>query len=323
VDILAQTHHFLDQQLPVIPGYQHFAVARPCKVGGQVRKHSGGILIYVSELCSSAVSIWKAAEDGIGLWLKFTDLGNSKPLFLCIRYVPPQNSPYADKALYDCIAQEIAEAESTPGFIILAGDFNARTCEEADLVDCTSLCNALQIPELQDTRPPPQLRLNWDVVAPSGWYKELLGLCGATGYRILNGRVAGDPTGEYTCLANHGHSTVDYMIASPEMFEAAQNLEVLTNPAYCGSKQFESDHRPLGLRFVVQFSTSASAFDNNTPSPMIRFKYNPAFADEYCTQLQHSLSIDTDVLHLQDMPATNLVEFLHNHICNVANNVFG
>ncbi len=56
---------------------------------------------------------------------------------------------------------------------------------------------------------------------------------------------------------------------------------------------------------------------------MIRFKYNPAFADEYCTQLQHSLSIDTDVLHLQDMPATNLVEFLHNHICNVANNVFG
>jgi hypothetical protein len=56
---------------------------------------------------------------------------------------------------------------------------------------------------------------------------------------------------------------------------------------------------------------------------MIRFKYNPAFADEYCTQLQHSLSINTDVMHLQDMPATNLVEFLHNHICNVANNVFG
>jgi hypothetical protein len=73
----------------------------------------------------------------------------------------------------------------------------------------------------------------------------------------------------------------------------------------------------------VQFSISASAFDNNIPSPMIRFKYNHAFADEYCTQLQHSLSIDTDILHLQDMPATNLVEFLHNHICNVANDVFG
>ncbi len=34
-------------------------------------------------------------------------------------------------------------------------------------------------------------------------------------------------------------------------------------------------------------------------------------------------TINSDVLHLQDMPATNLVEFLHNHICNVANNVFG
>jgi len=41
------------------------------------------------------------------------------------------------------------------------------------------------------------------------WYKELLGLCGATSYRILNGRVAGDLTREYTCLANHSHSIVD------------------------------------------------------------------------------------------------------------------
>jgi hypothetical protein len=59
------------------------------------------------------------------------------------------------------------------------------------------------------------------VAAPSGWYKELLGLCSATGYRILNGRVARDLTREYTCLVNHGHSTIDYMIASPELFEAA------------------------------------------------------------------------------------------------------
>ena len=62
-----------------------------------MKKHSGGILIYVSELCSSTVSVWKAAEDGTRLWLKFADLGKPKPLFLCITYVPPQNSPYAEK----------------------------------------------------------------------------------------------------------------------------------------------------------------------------------------------------------------------------------
>jgi endonuclease/exonuclease/phosphatase (EEP) superfamily protein YafD len=56
--------------------------------------------------------------------------------------------------LYDRIAQEITKAKSTPGSVILAGDFNARTCEEADSVDYTLLCNVLQIPELQDTRPP-------------------------------------------------------------------------------------------------------------------------------------------------------------------------
>jgi hypothetical protein len=161
-------------------------MARPCKVSGQVRKHNGGVLIYVYELCSNAVFVWKVAKDGTKLWLKFTDLGNSKPLFLCITYVPPQNSPYGDKALYDCIVQEITEAKSTPCSVILAGDFNVRTCEESDLVNCTLLCNALQIPELQDTCPPLQLWQNRDVAAPSGWYKELLGLCSATSYRILN-----------------------------------------------------------------------------------------------------------------------------------------
>ncbi|CAK9876432.1 unnamed protein product [Sphagnum jensenii] len=50
------------------------------------------------------------------------------------------------------------------------------------------------IPKLQDTRLPPQLQQNRDVAAPSGWYKELLGLCGATSYRIFNGQVAGDLT---------------------------------------------------------------------------------------------------------------------------------
>jgi hypothetical protein len=89
VDILTltETHHFLDQHLLVIPGYQHFAVARPCKVDGQVRKHNGGILIYVFELCNSVVSVWKAAEDGTRLWPKFTDLGNSKPFFASHTYL--------------------------------------------------------------------------------------------------------------------------------------------------------------------------------------------------------------------------------------------
>jgi hypothetical protein len=87
--------------------------------------------------------------------------------------------------LYDRIVQEIVEAESTPGSVILAGDFNARTCVEANSVDYTSLCNVLQIPELQDTHLLPQLWQNRDVVAPSRWYKELLGLCSATGYDAL------------------------------------------------------------------------------------------------------------------------------------------
>jgi hypothetical protein len=106
VDILAltETHHFPDQQLPVVPGFQCFAVARPCKLGGSVRKHSGGILVYVSTACSKTVTVWKCPVDGTRLWLKLADLGGRKPLYVCIAYAPPQNSPYADKDLFEAIA---------------------------------------------------------------------------------------------------------------------------------------------------------------------------------------------------------------------------
>ncbi len=140
-----------------------------------MRKHSGGILVYVSTTCSKTVTVWKCPVDGTRLWLKLADLGGQKPLYVCIAYAPPQNSPYADKDLFEAIAQEVVEVESLEGTVFIAGDFNARTCQELDFVDCTSLCDVLQIPELLDTHPSPRSRQNWDTATPCVSRSQVLG----------------------------------------------------------------------------------------------------------------------------------------------------
>ncbi len=287
-----------------------------------MRKHNGDILVYVSTACSKTVTVWKCPVDGTRLWLKLADLGGRKPLYVCIAYAPPQNSPYADKDLFEAIAQEVVEVESLEGTVLLVGDFNARTRQEPDFVDCTSLCDVLQIPELLDTRPSPRSRQNRDTVASCGWHKELLGLCCATGYRILNGRVPGDLEGECTCLANQGHSTVDYILACPDLLDAAHHLEVLTDSALCGSPHSDSDHRPLVLQFAVITEPLAVVMHADQPH-MIRFKYNPALSNDYCTKLQDRISTINLNACIEDMSVAALSELIHDNICMVANEVFG
>ncbi len=287
-----------------------------------MRKHSGGILVYVSTACNKTVTVWKCPVDGTRLWLKLADLGGRKPLYVCIAYVPPQNSPYADKDLFEAITQEVVEVESLEGTVLLAGDFNAKTRQELDFVDCTSLCDVLQIPELLDTRPLRRSRQNRDTAAPCGWHKELLGLCCATSYRILNRRVPRDLEGECTCLANQGHNTVDYILACPDLLDAAHHLEVLIDFAFCGSPHSNSDHRPLVLQFAVITEPLAAVMHADQPH-MIRFKYNTALSDDYCTKLQDRISTINLNACIEDMSAAALSELIHDNICMVTNEVFG
>ena len=46
----------------------------------------------------------------------------------------------------------------------------------------------------------------------------LVDLCCTYNIHILNGRCSNDSDGNYTCIANEGHSLVDYHLASSELF---------------------------------------------------------------------------------------------------------
>ncbi len=149
-----------------------------------------------------------------------------------------------------------------------------------------------------------------------------MGLCCATSYRILNGRVPGDLEGECTCPTNQGHNIVDYIFACPDLLDVAHHLEVLTDSAFCGSPHSDSDHRPLVLQFAVITEPLVTIMHADQPH-MICFKYNPTLSDDYFTKLQNRISTINLNACIEDMSVAALSELIHDNICMFANEVFG
>ena len=52
----------------------------------------------------------------------------------------------------------------------------------------------------------------------------LLDICKQTGMRILNGRFDNDKQGKYTFVGRSGSSLVDYVIATPNLFESVETF---------------------------------------------------------------------------------------------------
>ncbi len=142
-------------------------------------------------------------------------------MFLVVVYAPPKGFPYADESLFNNIATKVGMIQDLGGSILFTGDFNAKTSAADDYVDCHYF-----VEHMPDTLPlgndfPKVLpkRHNSDKGGLKGWHNEFLNLCRSTGLFILNGRIASDESGECTCFANGGSSLVDYMVASPALFD--------------------------------------------------------------------------------------------------------
>ena len=66
--------------------------------------------------------------------------------------------------------------------------------------------------------------------------KELVSFCRSYGMHMLNGRKEGDREGNFTCIANGGRSTVDYVLVNTRIYDRINSFHVITRT--------ESDHFP-------------------------------------------------------------------------------
>ena len=142
-----------------------------------------------------------------------------KDLFLCLTYIPPSQSVYANKMQQDFI--DLLENDivlyKPKGDIMVRGDLNARTGSQQDFIASDG---ADHLPLYQNYNIDSHSMCRQSkVIIVDARGRSLIDICIGNQLRILNGRCFGDLFWRYTCFIPNGRSVVDYTIVSESVLE--------------------------------------------------------------------------------------------------------
>jgi hypothetical protein len=158
-----------------------------------------------------------------------------------------------------------------------------RTTTLLDTINTSDLCELLQAPEPIETQQPSvvAMRQNRDASVGS-WGHKLLDLSCDTRLFILNGQTPGYQSREFTCLANGGRNTIDYIISSPAVWQATTHLEVIINDTRYRAMGGDSDHKPLRLQLNINCSFVEPQHTMVIKKFfLLRFNYDKSKVEEY------------------------------------------
>ena len=180
------------------------------------------------------------------------------------------------------LMDDVSAVQSLNGAVLLAGDFNARTSNQADFLapsyHTEFLCPYLPAPEaLPDNI---HSRSSADQGPLNQFGKKLLALCQDSNLLILNGRAEGDEQGCCTCHTHNGASLVDYFISSPSLLELKPALHVQEQPP-------DSDHCPLQL--LIPLTCQAPRSNSPCTLNLPKLRYMSARVEQYCSVLANTL----------------------------------
>ena len=187
-----------------------------------------GICVLVRKKYSDYVSIVKGGECSNILWLNIGEqvLGTTTMLGTC--YFPHEGSVHFEDELYDEVIQDMINlsTEADPSFILL-GDFNARTGTLQDILDQEDpFISHEPVKDSLESLNIETRRFNTDLKTNNNG-RKLINFCKMSNLVIANGRFGQDKgVGALTCTTATGSSTVDYILASPDLLPQVTNLTV-------------------------------------------------------------------------------------------------
>ena len=191
-----------------IPGYKSFRT--PSNKANSSGRQSGGISLSFKSRFQNEVTLVKNSNNF--LWCKITKeiWGCAKDVYICGIYIPPQNSPHFSSDMFDQLENDIINYMSK-GYVLLLGDFNARTGKYVDSVskDGNEL---IENDRSANSLHPPNRNTFDNVINKHG--KRLLEICKSFDLKILNGRTKGDTLGRPTYHARIEMESVSSIISS-------------------------------------------------------------------------------------------------------------
>lgn len=306
-----------------LPGYSCISVPKHFQ-HDRARRASGGIALFARADISSHISHWRPLEECTHLWVRIrASIGLEHDLFLCLCYLPPQNSTYYNSVAeypLDVITRE-AHTAATLGNVLLAGDFNARTGTAPDWTSFAELAELEQyIHDLPTTPVPttPSPRQNKDTkINPQG--RALLEACQECQLLLVNGRTEGDWEGELTCFnRNKGASAVDIFAADFSLLTTTvSKLHVQPHPP-CMAGCSLSDHCPLTLTLRRRAAPTLPTPPQPSPAHIPRFAYRPGAATlgSYGDALARDPLLDPS--HLNNLEAPAAADLLQQRILHHA-----
>ena len=203
---------------------------------------SGGLSLLVRKSISKYVSI--AFSDSYHFWCKInkTGFGWEHDLFVCFIYIPTSSSTLlrtGQSLSFETLQSECAHYERK-GWVLLCGDFNARTKDVNDYIENEELDDYLPIDDnyLPDQQIDKRLTKYTYPINANG--TAFIEFCKSYGYRIMNGRIDKNNSSNFTCFANKGNSVVDYALLRQENFSLVNKMSV-------GELCELSDHSPIEI----------------------------------------------------------------------------
>ena len=198
-----------------------------------------GIFVLVRDVFSNHVDQLPGSSKFV-FWFLIGEEVFDRQCVGAAAYLAHEGAGYHTEEMFDDISRDIVSFKARYAGVpfLLFGDFNARTGGLADYsIDNDGYIERLFGIEDREGRVDeatllelgiPAVRTNSDVGRPNNNGRRLVELCREHGLIIANGRIGADAgIGKITCHnRNHGRSTVDYMIVSPELFPSFSCFEI-------------------------------------------------------------------------------------------------
>lgn len=286
------------------------------------RNRSGGLSIYIKNYIRKGGKFLEH-ETSDYIWLKLDKsfFGISRHIYICFLYDPPAESTYSrqfDADIFSLIEKDISK-RSKDGDIILAGDFNARTGDEPDLIRGDSSNHTPLFNSYSPDIDLPSRSSQDNILSQRGKY--LIDSCIQDKLRILNGRTFEDTFGQCTSHQPNGSSVIYYFIVSEYLVKYISFFHVHD---FIGTM---SDYCHISMMLNVKYSVENDCKHGGCPLEPISPSY--IWTDKSSAEFQNVLSsseIQNDLsnfikLHVDQIESgiNSLINNFNQVIYDVAN----